>query len=77
MNQRGQILQISAFVVAILLTGLFIVMGEPVIDAMLDITGFAGEGSTPRLIIMGASIIMLLAGIWFLTRSNEQVGFHA
>lgn len=79
MNQRGQLIQVFAFVAALGLTALFITVAEPIIDAMLDIlpASVAGDGTTPRLIIFGASLLIILGGIWFLTRPNQQVGFNA
>lgn len=77
MNQRGQLIQIFAFITAVLLAWLFITIGEPIIDAMLDIIpGIAGDGSSIRLIIFGATILILLGGIWFLTRKNEEVAWN-
>lgn len=77
MNQRGQILPILAFVSAILLAGLFIVIAEPAIDAILDtVPALAPEGGSIRLIIFGASLLIVLAGLWFLTHP-QQVRYNA
>ena len=72
MNQSGQILPVIAFIVALLLAGLFIVVGEPVLDGILDSApDLAPEGGSARLIIFGASLLIVLAGVWFLTHGNE------
>lgn len=72
MNQSGQILPIIAFICAILLAALFIVIAEPAIDAILDtVPALAPEGGSVRLIIFGASLLIVLAGLWFLTHPRE------
>lgn len=72
MNQSGQILPVLAFITALLLAGLFIVVGEPVMDGILDAApALAPEGGSVRLIIFGASLLIVLAGIWFLTHPNQ------
>lgn len=77
MNQNGQILPVLAFIASLLLAGLFIVVGEPILDAMLDsIPQVAGDGSTPRLIIFGASLLIVLGGLWLLTHP-QQVRWNA
>ena len=72
MNQNGQILPVVAFIAALLCAGLFIVLGEPIMDGILDSAPSAApEGGSARLIIFGASLLIVLAGVWFLTHGNE------
>lgn len=72
MNQRGQILPVLAFICSLLLAGLIIVIGEPIMDGILDtVPGLAPDGGSVRLIIFGASLLIVLAGIWFLTHPQE------
>ena len=78
MNQKGfmGILNVIVFFCALALIALFIVLGEPILDAMLDSSNAAPEGGTARLIIFGASIIIFFAGLWFLTRPEGQLGVN-
>lgn len=77
MNNKGFIINVVAFICAILLAGLIIVVADPIQDGALDAApGVAPENGTARMIIFGSAIVVLLAGVWFLTRGDGQLGFN-
>ena len=75
MKQNGfAFINIIWFLACLGLIGLYITVGEPILVGFLSTSTTATEGTTSYAIIMGAPILILLAGIYILTKPNP-VGF--
>lgn len=79
MNAKGFgiLVNLAAFICAVLLAALTVVIADPVMDAMLDTMGAAApENGSARMIIFGSALVIILGGMWFLTRPEGQLGFN-
>ena len=78
MNSKGfGFMNILLFLASLFLVGLYIAVGEPLLVGLLSTSTVAAPGSDAYIIILGAPILIILAGIYFLTKEPSNLQFGA
>jgi len=70
------LLQIIAFLVVLGFIGLYVTIGEPILDAMANTSSVVPSGGNAELIIFGTPIVLVVFGLWMLTRGDNELGYR-